>query len=69
MTWQPKTLGQFLLEKDPSSEALVTQDRRFTYGELREKAQQAAGSMQALGVVRRALQNLSSKNFGPPLVD
>ncbi len=50
MSWQPKTLGQFLLEKDPSSEALVTQEKRFTYKELKEKAEQAAGSMQALGI-------------------
>jgi fatty-acyl-CoA synthase len=50
VSWQPKTLGQFLLEKDPSSEALVTQGKRFTYGELKEKAEQAAGAMQALGI-------------------
>ena len=50
MSWQPKTLGQFLLEKDFSREALVTQDKRFTYKELKEKAEQAAGSMQALGI-------------------
>ena len=50
MSWQPKTLGQFLLEKDPSLEALVTQEKRFTYKELKEKAEQAAGSMQALGI-------------------
>ena len=50
MSWQPKTLGQFLLEKDFASEALVTQDKRFTYKQLKEKAEQAAGSMQALGI-------------------
>ena len=50
MSWQPKTLGQVLLEKDFSSEALVTQERRFTYKELKEKAESAAGSMQALGI-------------------
>jgi fatty-acyl-CoA synthase len=50
VSWQPKTLGQVLLERDPSAEALVTQDKRFTYGELKEKAEQAAGSMQALGI-------------------
>jgi fatty-acyl-CoA synthase len=43
-------LGQFLLEKDPSSEALVTLDQRLTYKDLREKAEQAAGAMQALGI-------------------
>ncbi|MSP96086.1 MAG: fatty-acid--CoA ligase [Betaproteobacteria bacterium] len=50
MSWQPKTLGQFLLEKDLSSEALVTQEERFTFRELKEKAEQAAGAMQALGI-------------------
>ncbi len=50
MSWQPKTLGQFLLEKDLSSEALVTQEGRFTYKELKDKAEQAAGALQALGI-------------------
>ena len=50
MSWQPKTLGQFLLEKDLSSEALVTLDQRLTYKELKEKAEQSAGAMQALGI-------------------
>ncbi len=50
MSWQPKPLGQVLLEKDPSSEALVTRDGRLSYKELKEKAGQAAGSMQALGI-------------------
>ncbi len=50
MNWQPKTLGQFLLERDPSSEALVTLEGRFTYQELREKAEQAAGALQTLGI-------------------
>jgi fatty-acyl-CoA synthase len=50
VSWQPKTLGQFLLEKDSSSEALVTREKRFTYKELKEQAERAAGSMQALGI-------------------
>jgi len=50
VSWQPRTLGQFLLEKDPSSEALVTLDKRLTYKELKERAEQSAGAMQALGI-------------------
>jgi len=50
VSWQPKTLGEFLLERDPAAEALVTPSVRLTYGELREKAKSAAGSMQALGI-------------------
>jgi len=50
VSWQPKTLGQFLLEKDFSREALVTQGKRFTYKELKDKAEQSAGAMQALGI-------------------
>jgi fatty-acyl-CoA synthase len=50
VNWQPKTLGQFLLEKDFSREALVTREGRFTYKELKDKAEQAAGAMQAIGI-------------------
>ncbi len=50
MSWQPKTLGQVLLEKDFSREALVTREKRFTYKELKEQAEQSAGAMQALGI-------------------
>jgi fatty-acyl-CoA synthase len=50
VTWQPKTLGQFLGERDPASEALVTLEGRFTYGELAHRAAQAAGALQALGI-------------------
>jgi fatty-acyl-CoA synthase len=44
------TLGQFLLEKDPSSEALVTLGKRLTYKELKQKSGQSAGALQALGI-------------------
>jgi fatty-acyl-CoA synthase len=50
VSWQPKTLGQVLLEKDFSREALVTREKRFTYKELKEQAEQSAGAMQALGI-------------------
>ena len=50
VSWQPRTLGQVLLEKDPSSEALVTLDKRLAYKDLKEQAEQAAGAMQALGI-------------------
>ena len=50
MTWQPKVLGDFLAQKVPESEALVTSSSRFSYGDLFERAKQAAGAMQALGI-------------------
>jgi fatty-acyl-CoA synthase len=50
VTWQPKTLGQVLLERDLSGEALVTREKRFTYKELKDKAEQAAGALQRLGI-------------------
>ncbi|HUN69495.1 MAG TPA: AMP-binding protein, partial [Burkholderiales bacterium] len=50
MSWQPKTLGDFLAERIPGTEALVTPPARFTYGDLFDKARQAAGAMQALGI-------------------
>ena len=49
MSWQPKILGQFLLEKDFSSEALVTRDGRFTYRDLKDKAEHFAGSQIKVG--------------------
>ena len=52
MNWQPKTLGEFLLEKDPGAEALVTPSARISYGDLLRKARDAAGAMQALGIGR-----------------
>ena len=48
MSWQPKTLGDFLSVQE--GEALVTPTARLTYKELRGKAQNAAGALQALGI-------------------
>jgi fatty-acyl-CoA synthase len=48
--WQPKTLGAFLLEKDGARDALVTPSVRLNYEQLREKAKEAAGALQALGI-------------------
>jgi fatty-acyl-CoA synthase len=55
VSWQPKTLGDFLFDNDSNDrngarEALVTPSTRLTHEELAEKARQAAGSMQALGI-------------------
>ncbi len=50
MNWQPKVLGDFLAERDPAADALVTPAVRLSYGSLFEKAKQAAGAMQALGI-------------------
>jgi fatty-acyl-CoA synthase len=50
VSWQPKTLGDFLSERDGSREALVTPTARLTYKQLKEKAEGFAGSMQALGI-------------------
>ncbi|MEO8144726.1 MAG: AMP-binding protein [Betaproteobacteria bacterium] len=50
MTWQPKVLGDFLAERDGSAEALVTPSVRLSYKSLFEKAKQAAGALQALGI-------------------
>jgi fatty-acyl-CoA synthase len=50
VTWQPKTLGDFLTERIPDAEALVTPSVRISYGELLEKAKGAAGAMQAMGI-------------------
>ena len=50
MNWSPRTLGQFLLERDGSRPALVTPTARLSYEGLREKAKQAAGALQALGI-------------------
>jgi fatty-acyl-CoA synthase len=55
MTWQPRTLGQFLEQharERGGAEALVTPDSRISYKELLEKAQRVAGAMQALGLKR-----------------
>ena len=48
MSWQPKTLGQFLENNargQGAAEALVTATGRFTYEELFEKAKGVAGAI------------------------
>jgi len=50
VNWQPKTLGEYLFEKDGSRDALVTPSVRLNYERLREKAREAAGALQALGI-------------------
>jgi fatty-acyl-CoA synthase len=50
VNWQPKALGDFLAEKTPGAEALVTPAVRISYAELLTRAKEAAGAMQALGV-------------------
>jgi fatty-acyl-CoA synthase len=50
VSWQPKVLGDFLAARDPAADALVTPSARISYGLLHEKAKQAAGAMQALGI-------------------
>jgi fatty-acyl-CoA synthase len=50
VSWQARTLGDFLAERNPESEALVTPSVRFSYKELFDSAKQAAGAMQALGI-------------------
>ena len=50
MTWPAQTLGQVLAAR--SGEALVTPKGRFSYQQLHEKARQAAGAMQGLGIRR-----------------
>jgi fatty-acyl-CoA synthase len=48
--WQPKTLGEFLAAAPRDAEALVTATARLTYGELLQRAKDAAGGMHALGL-------------------
>jgi fatty-acyl-CoA synthase len=50
VSWQPKTLGAFLGERDGSQPAVVTGTARLSYSELKAKAEQCAGAMQALGI-------------------
>src|SRR5262249_1483626 len=50
VTWQPKTLGDFLFSRSDSAEAVVTPSARLTYKQLIEKSKAAAGGMQALGI-------------------
>jgi fatty-acyl-CoA synthase len=48
--WPAQTLGEVLASR--SGEALVTAGGRFSYQQLRERAKDAAGAMQALGIRR-----------------
>jgi fatty-acyl-CoA synthase len=50
VSWQPKVLGDFLAERVPDSDALVTSSSRLSYKDLFEKAKEAAGALQALGI-------------------
>ncbi|HEU4441747.1 MAG TPA: AMP-binding protein, partial [Burkholderiales bacterium] len=50
VNWQAQTLGQVLESRIPDAQALVTRSGRFTYQQLFERAQAAAGSLQALGI-------------------
>jgi fatty-acyl-CoA synthase len=50
VSWQRKVLGDFLRERAPGAEALVTPATRLTYKDLLERSRQAAGAMQALGI-------------------
>lgn len=52
MSWTPHPLGRFLAERDPAADALVTPTARLNYGELLQKAMQAAGGLHALGLGR-----------------
>jgi fatty-acyl-CoA synthase len=50
VSWRPRTLGEFLAAVPASSEALVTATARLTYGELHQRARDAAGGLHALGI-------------------
>jgi fatty-acyl-CoA synthase len=52
VSWKAQTLGEVLHSRDRDSEALVTLEGRFTYGDLLDKAKAAAGAMQAMGLKR-----------------
>jgi fatty-acyl-CoA synthase len=52
MSWKAQTLGEVLEQRAGSAEALVTLEKRLTYGDLRSSARAAAGGMQALGLKR-----------------
>ena len=52
MSWDARTLGEILHEREPAAEALVTPHVRFTYADLLKNARAAAGWMQALGLKR-----------------
>jgi fatty-acyl-CoA synthase len=48
--WTPRTLGDFLAAQQPGAEALVTATARLAYGELLQRARDAAGGLHALGL-------------------
>lgn len=48
--WRPLSLGEFLAAAPREAEALVTPTARLTYGELLQRAKDAAGGMHALGL-------------------
>ena len=48
--WTPRTLGDFLAAQKPGAEALVTATARLGYGELLQRARDAAGGLHALGL-------------------
>jgi fatty-acyl-CoA synthase len=50
VSWQPRVLGDFLKEQASEREALVTSSARLSYEDLFQKAKEAAGAMQALGI-------------------
>ena len=50
MSWQPRVLGDFLAQRIPGSDALVTPSVRLSYKNLLDEATKAAGAMQALGI-------------------
>ncbi len=52
MSWKAQTLGEVLEQRAGDAEALVTLEKRLTYGDLRSSARAAAGGMQALGLKR-----------------
>jgi fatty-acyl-CoA synthase len=48
--WRPKTLGEFLAAAPREAAALVTPTARLGYGELLQRAKEAAGGLHALGL-------------------
>src|SRR5687768_3391475 len=55
MNWKAQTLGEVLerqARERGKAEALVTRERRFTYGDLYSRAKSAAGTLNSLGIRR-----------------
>jgi fatty-acyl-CoA synthase len=50
VSWKAQTLGEVLERRASGAEALVTLEKRLTYGDLHSSARAAAGGMQALGL-------------------